>query len=91
MQMVEEVTEATAWVMEKCKQYGGSAKKVCLVGHSAGAQLCLMALLCLVKKANRSPGKSQELPAKVIGVADQMQMCFLMVIHVPYKFCQVCH
>ena len=67
MQMVEEVSEATAWVSATCKEYRGSNKKICLIGHSAGAQLCLMALLSLVNSAKQSTEKRQRLPAKVIG------------------------
>ena len=67
MQMVEEVSEATAWVSANCKEYGGSPKKICLLGHSAGAQLCLMALLSLIKTAKQATETKRRLPAKVIG------------------------
>lgn len=68
--MVEEVSEATSWLSERCEEYGGSPKKMCLIGHSAGAQLCLMALLSLVRAGKQYPGKRQKLPAKVIGEAN---------------------
>eukprot|EP00877_Chromochloris_zofingiensis_P002628 jgi/Chrzof1/12366/Cz06g31300.t1 len=44
-QLVEEVAEAFNWVMEHVHEHGGDVNKVSLVGHSAGAQLCMMALL----------------------------------------------
>lgn len=43
--MAEEVSQALTWTMEHAGSLGGDAQRVTLVGHSAGAQLCAMALL----------------------------------------------
>ena len=43
--MVGEVDAALTWAFANCSRYGGDPGRVSLVGHSAGAQLCAMALL----------------------------------------------
>lgn len=65
--MVGEVTSAIEWLTDKCPQYGAAPSKVSLVGHSAGAQLCLMAVLSLIAKRRDAPAGSQVSPAKCIG------------------------
>ena len=63
--MVEEVADAVDWVAESCPHT--SAGRVSLVGHSAGAQLCLMALLKLIDPARHLNGRKRRLPARYIG------------------------
>jgi hypothetical protein len=43
--MVGEVNAALTWMFDHAAAYGGDPAQVSLVGHSAGAQLCTMALL----------------------------------------------
>jgi acetyl esterase/lipase len=45
VQMWDEVSRAISFVMDNIGDYGGDARKISLVGHSAGAQLCARALL----------------------------------------------
>jgi hypothetical protein len=44
-QMWEEVSDALTWTMDHAHLIGGCEKQVVLVGHSAGAQICAMALM----------------------------------------------
>jgi len=44
-QMVEEVSRALTWTLDNAHRFGGNENRVTLAGHSAGAQLCAMALL----------------------------------------------
>eukprot|EP00879_Flechtneria_rotunda_P016403 GHRR01017162.1.p1 GENE.GHRR01017162.1~~GHRR01017162.1.p1 ORF type:complete len:456 (+),score=198.25 GHRR01017162.1:3022-4389(+) len=50
-QLVEEMSAAFDWAMAHVPLYGGDVQQVSLVGHSAGAQLCMMALLQRAKAA----------------------------------------
>lgn len=43
--MADDVRAAVAWTVGNCSKYGGSAKKIVLAGQSAGAHICLSALL----------------------------------------------
>lgn len=44
-QMWTEVSDAITWTLDNVGGFGGSPDRVTLVGHSAGAQICSMALL----------------------------------------------
>lgn len=53
--MVAELSQALTWTMDRAHEYRGDANNVSLVGHSAGAQMCAMALLHrAVEAAQRS-------------------------------------
>ncbi|KAK9794364.1 hypothetical protein WJX73_006808 [Symbiochloris irregularis] len=55
-QMVAETSEALTWLLDHCTAFGGDKSKVTMLGHSAGAHLCAMALL------QRLPAVRQMLP-----------------------------
>lgn len=44
-QMVDELSQSLTWTFSNIRQHGGNPGQVSLVGHSAGAQMCAMALL----------------------------------------------
>ena len=69
LQMVEDVSNAVSWLHKTCESFGGSAKDLSLVGHSAGAQLCLMSLLHLLKSSKKSAEAQRFIPQKCIGRA----------------------
>ena len=43
--MWREVSDAITWTLDNVDRYGGDADRVTLLGHSAGAHICSMALL----------------------------------------------
>ena len=43
--MWREVSDAITWTLDNVDKYGGDAERVTLLGHSAGAHICSMALL----------------------------------------------
>ncbi|KAG0330748.1 hypothetical protein BG000_011538 [Podila horticola] len=49
--MLEDVKVAVQWASRNCRQYGGDPQRLYLMGHSAGAHLCALAVLkdCLVR------------------------------------------
>ncbi len=51
--MVAELSQALTWTFDHAAAYGGDPRRVSLVGHSAGAQLCAMALLHRAVEAAR--------------------------------------
>lgn len=51
--MVAELSQALTWAMDRASEYGGDPDNVSLVGHSAGAQMCAMALLHRAVEAAR--------------------------------------
>ena len=63
-QMVDEVSIALDWTLEHAAAFGGSPKRVTVVGHSAGAQLWMMALL---KRAAMKPHRRRKAPACFVG------------------------
>jgi len=55
--MVNDVVDCLHWLQINAESYGGDKDHVMLVGHSAGAHLCLMAVLELtLKQLMLSPG-----------------------------------
>ncbi|KAK9804327.1 hypothetical protein WJX72_007043 [[Myrmecia] bisecta] len=76
-QMTREVSEAISWTLDHIGSYGGDSRQVSLLGHSAGGQLCAMALLHRAKAASRAKagGKSSScypdgrMPARFLGMA----------------------
>jgi len=76
IQMWDEVSRAISWTMDNIKDYGGDARRISLVGHSAGAQLCARALLQRsgVKNVHSRTNKrawhnDDRMPNKFIGLA----------------------
>lgn len=65
--MVEELSTAVSWLHRTAASFGGCPKKVSLIGHSAGAQLCLMTLLHLVRGSKQSPALRSHIPQKCCG------------------------
>ena len=60
--MVDEVSAAITWVQQNAKRFGGSPGRISLLGHSAGAHLCLMALLlraCSRQKHSQTQDQTQ--------------------------------
>ncbi|KAG0089745.1 hypothetical protein BGZ92_004266 [Podila epicladia] len=49
--MQEDVKLAVQWASRNCRQYGGDPQRLYLMGHSAGAHLCALAVLkdCLTR------------------------------------------
>ena len=76
MQMWDEVSRAISWTMDNIRTYGGDARRVSLVGHSAGAQLCARALLQRAGVKN-VPSKTNarefhadsRMPRRFVGIA----------------------
>ncbi|KAL0048047.1 hypothetical protein WJX82_006508 [Trebouxia sp. C0006] len=82
-QMVDELSQALTWTFLNISKHGGNPNQVSLLGHSAGGQMCAMALLHRAKALSkrtklerRSNGHQQELapaqdrmPARFIGIA----------------------
>lgn len=62
-QMVSEVQEALSFTIERAASWGGDPSRITLVGHSAGAQLAMMALLQRAKDlgTTRQKGTNPEL------------------------------
>jgi hypothetical protein len=56
-QMVAEVSTALTWTMDHAGQLGGSRSRLSLVGHSAGAHMCMLALMQRALRAQRSQGQ----------------------------------
>lgn len=67
LKMVKEVADAVWWLSERCHEYGASSSRVSLVGHSAGAQLCFMAVLDLITRKGQSTEQTHFLPSQCIG------------------------
>ena len=62
--MVGEVSEALDWVLDSCgTKFDGDETNVTLIGHSAGAHLCCLALLKRTKDASR------KMPRQFVGMA----------------------
>jgi hypothetical protein len=57
-QMVAEVSRALSWTLDNAEQLGGSPQQVSLVGHSAGAHMCTMALLHRALAASKAAASS---------------------------------
>ena len=45
--MVEDITDAIKWTRENINLFGGDPDRINLIGHSAGAHLCTLAVLNL--------------------------------------------
>jgi acetyl esterase/lipase len=56
---VREVSEAIGWALDNAAAHGGDPARVSLLGHSAGAHLCLMALLHRAAAADAAAAPSQ--------------------------------
>jgi pimeloyl-ACP methyl ester carboxylesterase len=70
---VDEVNDAVTWVIEHAEHFGGDPQRVHLLGHSAGAHLCMMALLQRAQYLRRtakhtSCTHSDELGSNFIGL-----------------------
>lgn len=59
-EMVDEVSAALSWTLDHCATLGGDPARVSLVGHSAGSQLAMMALLHRAKRGGLQNGRKQE-------------------------------
>ncbi|DBA84893.1 hypothetical protein WJX77_007852 [Trebouxia sp. C0004] len=82
-QMVDELSQALTWTFNNISKHGGNPDQVSLLGHSAGGQMCAMALLHRAKALSRhtklerrSNGHQQDwapakerMPARFIGIA----------------------
>ena len=64
--MVDEVSAALSWTLDNIESYGGSAKHITVVGHSAGAHLWMMALLHRARSCAQ-PCADTRMPACFIG------------------------
>eukprot|EP00884_Botryococcus_braunii_P002343 jgi/Botrbrau1/12109/Bobra.0186s0030.1 len=74
--MAAEVSAALSWVLDHVHSYGGNPKQVSLVGHSAGAHLCALALIQRALGAQQPPFQASlaspldsRMPSKFVGVA----------------------
>jgi len=66
--MIGEVSDALDWIFDNSHIVHGSAraKSVTLMGHSAGAQLCALAL---IKRASRGVSGKDRMPDRFVGMA----------------------
>lgn len=48
--MAEEVSDAITWAMKDSETRRGNSNRTTIIGHSAGAQLCMMALIKRAQK-----------------------------------------
>lgn len=55
---VREVSDALTWTLDSVRGYGGDPARVTLLGHSAGAQLCLLALLHRARATYATPPRA---------------------------------
>ena len=69
---VGEVDCATTWVLDNAHRFGGDPRRVHLYGHSAGAHLCLMALLA---RAAAVKGGDARMPRQAILAAGVYDLC----------------
>ncbi|XP_033737399.1 isoprenylcysteine alpha-carbonyl methylesterase ICME-like [Pecten maximus] len=46
--MVQDVVDCVSWAYQNIEMYGGDKERIMLVGHSAGAHLCMMTVLELL-------------------------------------------
>ena len=56
--MLEDVNTGIAWVLARCRSYGGDPDKVFVVGQSCGAQLGTLAFLTQVSSCRAGGVKS---------------------------------
>jgi len=69
-QMISEVSSALSWTMDNMHRFGGGSGKVSLMGHSAGAHLCAMALLHrAAQHKSQRPEIDRRMPSQFIGMA----------------------
>ena len=59
---VREVNDALTWVLDNAQAYGGDTERVKLFAHSAGAQLCMMALLHRARAGEAAAPATKHLP-----------------------------
>jgi len=64
---IEDAAAAIGWVQHHIAKHGGNAKKIVLVGHSAGAHIA--ALLALDPRYLKAAGVSQKFIAGTVGIA----------------------
>lgn len=71
--MVQEVALAITWVLKIASSLGGNPNRVTVMGHSAGAQLGLMALVQRAQQQqqdrNSADDAAQFMPAAFLGDA----------------------
>ncbi|KAL3141616.1 hypothetical protein ABBQ32_004856 [Trebouxia sp. C0010 RCD-2024] len=98
-QMVDELSQALTWTFNNISQHGGNPNQVSLVGHSAGAQMCAMALLHRAKalskykqshegssKSGQGLAQDTQLPAHVRMPANFIGMAGVYDIETHYQY-----
>ncbi|CAG9463113.1 unnamed protein product [Pedinophyceae sp. YPF-701] len=66
-EMVREVERALDYVMDHAEKYGADRGRVSLVGHSAGAQLCTMALISRARQRAKTK-RDAPMPAQLVSL-----------------------
>ncbi|KAL3160057.1 hypothetical protein ABBQ38_009774 [Trebouxia sp. C0009 RCD-2024] len=73
-QMVDELSQALTWTFNNIAQHGGNPKQVTLLGHSAGAQMCAMALLHRAKALSKYKQSHQSSSKSGQGLTQDTQL-----------------
>ncbi|KAK2171877.1 hypothetical protein NP493_1016g01004 [Ridgeia piscesae] len=72
--MVQDIVDCVTWVHKNASLYGGDEEEITLIGHSAGAHLCVMAVLELVmKRLIHTPLPPLAVPSGVTSISESIR------------------